>query len=155
MTEHASASRSAFNFSTMTGSSVSTSTSAWKERLTSNNSASTSWSRSRLPSSTVSLAPRAHALPDPFEEPGRIVISYLSTSLPARGWLGSTPPALSFVPEARAPPKGCWPTTAPVGLSYAEDPALAHGHQLLEGGGLAGTQIPDGAGRVGDGPSHR
>src|SRR5437773_12520182 len=26
-------------------------------------------------------------------------------------------PALSFVPEARAPPKGCWPTTAPVGLS--------------------------------------
>ena len=27
-------------------------------------------------------------------------------------------PALSFVPEARAPPKGCWPTTAPVGLSF-------------------------------------
>ncbi len=26
-------------------------------------------------------------------------------------------PALSLVPEARAPPKGCWPTTAPVGLS--------------------------------------
>jgi hypothetical protein len=26
-------------------------------------------------------------------------------------------PALSFVPEARAPPKGCWPTVAPVGLS--------------------------------------
>ena len=26
-------------------------------------------------------------------------------------------PALSFVPDARAPPKGCWPTTAPVGLS--------------------------------------
>jgi hypothetical protein len=26
-------------------------------------------------------------------------------------------PALSFVPLARAPPKGCWPTTAPVGLS--------------------------------------
>jgi hypothetical protein len=26
-------------------------------------------------------------------------------------------PALSFVPEARAPPNGCWPTTAPVGLS--------------------------------------
>src|SRR5262249_8435092 len=30
----------------------------------------------------------------------------------------STLPALSFVPEARAPPKGCWPTTAPVGLSF-------------------------------------
>jgi hypothetical protein len=26
-------------------------------------------------------------------------------------------PALSFVPLARAPPKGCCPTTAPVGLS--------------------------------------
>jgi hypothetical protein len=26
-------------------------------------------------------------------------------------------PALSFVPEARAPPKGCCPTTDPVGLS--------------------------------------
>lgn len=26
-------------------------------------------------------------------------------------------PALSFVPEARAPPNGCWPTTAPVHLS--------------------------------------
>ena len=26
-------------------------------------------------------------------------------------------PALSFVPLARPPPKGCWPTTAPVGLS--------------------------------------
>ncbi len=26
-------------------------------------------------------------------------------------------PALSLVPDARAPPKGCWPTTAPVGLS--------------------------------------
>ena len=26
-------------------------------------------------------------------------------------------PALSFVPDARAPPNGCWPTTAPVGLS--------------------------------------
>ena len=26
-------------------------------------------------------------------------------------------PALSWVPEARAPPNGCWPTTAPVGLS--------------------------------------
>src|SRR5690242_169794 len=26
-------------------------------------------------------------------------------------------PALSFVPEARAPPNGCCPTTAPVGLS--------------------------------------
>ena len=26
-------------------------------------------------------------------------------------------PALSLVPEARAPPKGCWPTTAPVHLS--------------------------------------
>ena len=29
----------------------------------------------------------------------------------------SIEPALSFVPEARAPPKGWWPTTAPVGLS--------------------------------------
>lgn len=29
----------------------------------------------------------------------------------------SSLPALSFVPEARAPPKGCWPTTAPVDLS--------------------------------------
>ena len=28
-----------------------------------------------------------------------------------------TEPALSFVPEARAPPNGCCPTTAPVGLS--------------------------------------
>ena len=27
-------------------------------------------------------------------------------------------PALSFVPDARAPPNGCWPTTAPVGLSF-------------------------------------
>jgi integrase len=27
-------------------------------------------------------------------------------------------PALSFVPEARAPPNGCCPTTAPVGLSF-------------------------------------
>jgi hypothetical protein len=27
-------------------------------------------------------------------------------------------PALSFVPDARAPPKGCCPTTAPVGLSF-------------------------------------
>src|SRR5947199_63526 len=26
-------------------------------------------------------------------------------------------PALSLVPEARPPPNGCWPTTAPVGLS--------------------------------------
>lgn len=26
-------------------------------------------------------------------------------------------PALSLVPDIRAPPKGCWPTTAPVGLS--------------------------------------
>src|SRR5215213_9082226 len=26
-------------------------------------------------------------------------------------------PALSFVPDPRAPPNGCWPTTAPVGLS--------------------------------------
>src|SRR5262249_19812198 len=26
-------------------------------------------------------------------------------------------PALSSVPDARAPPNGCWPTTAPVGLS--------------------------------------
>jgi hypothetical protein len=26
-------------------------------------------------------------------------------------------PALSFVPEARPPPNGCCPTTAPVGLS--------------------------------------
>ena len=26
-------------------------------------------------------------------------------------------PALSFVPDAREPPNGCWPTTAPVGLS--------------------------------------
>ena len=26
-------------------------------------------------------------------------------------------PALSLVPDARAPPNGCWPTTAPVGLS--------------------------------------
>lgn len=27
-------------------------------------------------------------------------------------------PALSFVPLPLAPPKGCWPTTAPVGLSF-------------------------------------
>src|SRR5262249_46449391 len=26
-------------------------------------------------------------------------------------------PALSLVPDARLPPNGCWPTTAPVGLS--------------------------------------
>jgi hypothetical protein len=26
-------------------------------------------------------------------------------------------PALSLVPERREPPNGCWPTTAPVGLS--------------------------------------
>ena len=26
-------------------------------------------------------------------------------------------PALSLVPLALAPPNGCWPTTAPVGLS--------------------------------------
>lgn len=30
----------------------------------------------------------------------------------------SDEPALSFVPLAREPPKGCWPTTAPVGLSF-------------------------------------
>ena len=30
----------------------------------------------------------------------------------------SIEPALSFVPLARAPPNGCWPTTAPVGLSF-------------------------------------
>jgi hypothetical protein len=30
----------------------------------------------------------------------------------------SCEPALSFVPEAAAPPNGCWPTTAPVGLSF-------------------------------------
>lgn len=30
----------------------------------------------------------------------------------------SMEPALSLVPEARAPPKGCRPTTAPVGLSF-------------------------------------
>src|SRR5690606_15263044 len=29
-------------------------------------------------------------------------------------------PALSLVPLARLPPKGCWPTTAPVGLSLME-----------------------------------
>jgi len=29
----------------------------------------------------------------------------------------SLPPALSFVPDALAPPKGCSPTMAPVGLS--------------------------------------
>jgi hypothetical protein len=28
-----------------------------------------------------------------------------------------TEPALSSVPLAVAPPNGCWPTTAPVGLS--------------------------------------
>ena len=28
-----------------------------------------------------------------------------------------TVPILSLVPDARAPPNGCWPTTAPVGLS--------------------------------------
>lgn len=28
-----------------------------------------------------------------------------------------TVPTLSLVPEAREPPKGCWPTAAPVGLS--------------------------------------
>jgi hypothetical protein len=27
-----------------------------------------------------------------------------------------TVPILSLVPDARAPPNGCWPTTAPVGL---------------------------------------
>jgi hypothetical protein len=26
-------------------------------------------------------------------------------------------PTLSFVPDAQAAPKGCWPTIAPVGLS--------------------------------------
>src|SRR5215510_9539858 len=45
-----------------------------------------------------------------------------NVSLMARGLTHlnrlSTLPALSFVPEARAPPKGCWPTTAPVGLSF-------------------------------------
>ena len=30
----------------------------------------------------------------------------------------NTEPALSFVPEALAPPKGCCPTIAPVGLSF-------------------------------------
>jgi hypothetical protein len=43
-------------------------------------------------------------------------------SLMARGLIQRTrfrmEPALSFVPLARAPPKGCWPTTAPVGLSF-------------------------------------
>src|SRR6266571_7241959 len=32
----------------------------------------------------------------------------------------SAAPALSLVPEARPPPKGCWPTTAPLGLSLME-----------------------------------
>ena len=27
-------------------------------------------------------------------------------------------PALSFVPDILEPPKGCWPTTAPVHLSF-------------------------------------
>ena len=30
----------------------------------------------------------------------------------------SLEPALSLVPLPRAPPKGCWPTVAPVGLSF-------------------------------------
>ncbi len=29
----------------------------------------------------------------------------------------SAEPALSLVPDAREPPNGCWPTTAPLGLS--------------------------------------
>src|SRR3982751_16170 len=34
-------------------------------------------------------------------------------------------PALSFVPDARAPPNGCWPTTAPGGFSVIEKFAAA------------------------------
>ena len=34
-------------------------------------------------------------------------------------------PALSLVPEARAPPNGCWPTTAPVDLQFSCSPSRA------------------------------
>ena len=50
-----------------------------------------------------------------------MVVGATKVSLIARGETQrcrlSTEPALSLVPEARAPPNGCWPTTAPVGLS--------------------------------------
>ena len=46
----------------------------------------------------------------------------LPTSLMARGdtqrYRLRMLPALSLVPEARPPPNGCWPTTAPVLLSF-------------------------------------
>src|SRR5262249_30906558 len=51
----------------------------------------------------------------------RQVVGGANVSLIARGDTQRTrfqsEPAWSFVPEARAPPNGCCPTTAPVGLS--------------------------------------
>src|SRR4028118_1817256 len=43
----------------------------------------------------------------------------------------SMEPALSLVPEAREPPKGCWPTTAPVGLSLVEEVPPGRGSPRL------------------------
>src|SRR5262249_45377705 len=43
-------------------------------------------------------------------------VSLIVRAAPNRRRL-SAEPALSSVPDARAPPNGCWPTTAPVGLS--------------------------------------
>ena len=47
---------------------------------------------------------------------GGLNVSLMERALTQRTRL-SFEPALSFVPEARAPPNGCCPTTAPVGLS--------------------------------------
>ena len=49
-------------------------------------------------------------------------------------------PALSLVPDARLPPKGCWPTTAPVGLSSA-DQSLEMASEAVYGS-QSGKQIP-------------
>ena len=47
---------------------------------------------------------------------GGLNVSLIVLALTQRTRL-SFDPALSFVPDDLAPPNGCWPTTAPVGLS--------------------------------------
>src|SRR2546430_17410068 len=63
-------------------------------------------------------APGAHAsaMNGSLKLRGGTKVSFTARGLTQRIKL-SRLPALSFVPLARAPPKGCCPTTAPVGLS--------------------------------------
>ena len=44
-------------------------------------------------------------------------------------------PALSFVPDILEPPKGCWPTTAPVHLSFTSVCVVKEIERREEGGG--------------------